>query len=151
MGPFVGISKQLLSVPQLRELMIKLDFKPSYYFFRWAHTVSGILDKLPSAVEFPMVEGQLFNAQWELRWKYKEGNCYEVLLLSVSGEHPDFLKVGEEWKTQDRSAHLYPSTEARFPKSVTSANLNLAQRYFIDIKTATVHFIALTVRAKPCL
>lgn len=51
----------------------------SYYFLRWFHKVSGIQRALTN--DFPSPEGQLFNAELELRWKRDDRN-YEVLLLS---------------------------------------------------------------------
>lgn len=146
MNPFVGIRKNFLSVPELLELIAKLTTEPSYYFFRWTHKVSKDWEIKPIKTDFPMIEGQMFNQNFELRWKLKRKDSYEVLLLSVSGEYPDFTIVGEDWQTQDRDAHLYSSTETRFPKSFPSKKLDIAQRYFIDKKTATVHFVALTVK-----
>ncbi|MEH2051809.1 hypothetical protein [Nostoc sp.] len=145
MNPFVGVSKKLLSVPELLELIAKLATQPSYYFLRWTHKVSKDWELAPTETDFPMIEGQMFNQNSELRWKQKRKDSYEVLLLSVAGESPDFAKVGEDWQTQDRDAHLYSSNETRFPKGFPSKKLDIAQRYFIDKKTATVHFVALTV------
>ncbi|MBW4687562.1 MAG: hypothetical protein KME40_21225 [Komarekiella atlantica HA4396-MV6] len=147
MNPFVGVSKKLLSVCELLELIAiaKLTTEPSYYFLRWTHEVSKCWEIAPSENNFPMIEGQMFNRECELRWKQKRKDSYEVLLLSVAGEYPDFLKVGEEWQTQDRDAHLYSSTETRFPKGFPSKKLDISQRYFIDKKTAKTHFVALTV------
>jgi hypothetical protein len=146
MKPFVGVSKKPLSVPQLRELITKLATESSYYFLRWTHKVSGIVEQQPSETDFPMTEGQMFNQKCELRWKQKRKDSYEVLLLSVVGEYPDFARVGTDWQTQERDAHLYNPTETRFPKGFSSINLDIAQRYFMDTKTATVHFIALTIK-----
>jgi hypothetical protein len=144
MKAFVGVGKQLLSVAQLQELMTKLRTEPSYYFLRWTHKVSGVIEQQPTDANFPMIEGQMFHSQTELRWKQKNKDCYDVLLLTITGEHPEFLPVDEEWKTQDRDAYIY-STETRFPKNFCSSVDKLTQRYFINAKTATVHFVALTV------
>lgn len=145
MNPFVGVSTELLSVPELLKLITKLATQPSYYFLRWTHKVSKDWELAPTETDFPMIEGQMFNQNSELRWKQKRKDSYEVLLLSVAGESPDFIKVDGDWQTQDRDAHLYSSNETRFPKGFPSKKLDIAQRYFIDKKTATVHFVALTV------
>ncbi|MGF2013960.1 hypothetical protein [Nostoc sp. DedVER01b] len=145
MNPFVGVSTKFLSVPELLNLIKNLATEPSYYFLRWTHKVSKDWEVKPTETDFPMIEGQMFNQNSELRWKQKRKDSYEVLLLSVTGEYPDFERVGEDWQTQDRDAHLYSHTETRFPKGFPSKKLDIAQRYFIDKKTATVHFVALTV------
>lgn len=146
MNAFVGYHKETLSVAQLRELITQFATEPSYYFLRWTHQVSQDWKKPPTETDFPMIEGQMFNRQWELRWKLKRQDSYAVLLLSVvDREYPDFKKIGTDWQTQERDAHLYQSTETRFPKGFPSQQINIAQRYFIDAKTATVHFVALTV------
>ncbi|MGJ5632332.1 hypothetical protein [Nostoc sp. CALU 1950] len=145
MNPFVGVSTKFLSVPELLDLIKKLATEPSYYFLRWTHKVSKDWEVAPTETDFPMIEGQMFNQNSELRWKQKRRDSYEVLLLSVAGEYPDFERVGEDWQTQDRDAHLYSHTETRFPKGFPSKKLDIAQRYFIDKKTTTVHFVALTV------
>jgi hypothetical protein len=145
MNPFVGVSKESLPVPKLLKLITKLATEPSYYFLRWTHKVSKDWELAPTETDFPMIEGQMFNQKCELRWKQKCKDSYEVLLLSIAGEDYDFTKVGEDWQTQDRDAHLYSSTETRFPKGFPSKKLDIAQRYFIDKKTATVHFVALTI------
>jgi hypothetical protein len=155
MNPFVGVSKKLLSVPELLELIAKLATQPSYYFLRWTHKVSKDWELAPTETDFPMIEGQMFNHSYELRWKQKckdsyevlllSKNSYEVILLSIADEDYDFIKIDGDWQTQDRDAHLYSSNETRFPKGFPSKKLDIAQRYFIDKKTATVHFVALTV------
>ncbi|RAM51039.1 MAG: hypothetical protein C6Y22_11670 [Hapalosiphonaceae cyanobacterium JJU2] len=145
MKAFVGYKKEPLSVTELLDLIKEFTTETSYYFLRWTHKVSGIIEESPTNAQFPMLEGQMFNHECELRWKYKQKDTYEVLLLSVAGEYPDFTKIGEDWQTQQRNAHLYSPTETRFPKGFYSPNLDIAQRYFIDTKTATVHFVALTI------
>jgi hypothetical protein len=165
MSPFVGVCQDLLTETQLRELVQQPATAPSYYFLRWSHQVSGIVDKLPD--DFPSPEGQMFNCDRELRWK-RQNNGYSVLVLSNTGEVPGFksiiddLKYSSEsedksyWKTEQRPAYGYPINETRFPRSRiypesldvrnTSPNQpKLAQRYFIAQPTATVHFVALTV------
>jgi hypothetical protein len=143
MNPFVGYKKDQ-SVLQLLELITKLATEPSYYFLRWTHKVSGITKQQPTETDFPMIEGQMFNQKYELRWKQKHKDSYEVLLLSIAGEYPDFERIGEDWQTQDRDAHLYSPTETRFPKGFYPTSIDVKQRYFIDKKTAAVHFVALT-------
>ncbi|MFE1744277.1 hypothetical protein [Coleofasciculus sp. H7-2] len=145
MNPFVGVSEQLLTVEQLRNLLEKPFNQGNYYFLRWTHQVSGIVGQLPN--EFPSPEGQMFNCDRELRWK-QQGQHFSVLLLSTTGCEPGFKGIGHKWETQQRDAHIYPATETRFPKGLSSANVDVAQRYFMDADTATVHFVALTVAKK---
>ncbi|MGB5962500.1 MAG: hypothetical protein WBG73_17670 [Coleofasciculaceae cyanobacterium] len=141
---FVGF-KQVSSKEELRELLNQKSSQSSYYFLRWAHKVSGFIKQLPP--DFPSPEGQMFNEDWELRWKQRK-NGYEVLLLSDNGAEPGFTKVGQKWDTQLRTAHVYPLTETRFPKEFIAESIDIAQRYFLDSQTATVHFVALTVSKK---
>lgn len=158
MNPFVGVSEQLLTVDQLRNLLQQPSTQSNYYFLRWSHKVSGIIEQLPD--EFPSPEGQMFNCDREFRWKQQRPGYYTVLLLSNTGKESAFTPVGEEWKTEQRSAYGYRRDETRFPQSLvypesldirisheeTKTNKpKLAQRYFIDKKTSTVHFVALTV------
>jgi len=165
MSPFVGVCQDLLTETQLRELVQKQATAPSYYFLRWSHQVSGIVDKLPD--DFSSPEGQMFNCDRELRWK-RQNDRYSVLVLSNTGEVPGFKSIIDDpeyasesedksyWKTEQRPAYGYPTTETRFPRSLiypesldvsnrSSNQPKLAQRYFIAQPTATVHFVALTV------
>jgi hypothetical protein len=142
MNPFVGVSEQLLTVEQLRGLLQTSSNQHSYYFLRWPHKVSGIKEQLPD--EFPSPEGQMFNCDRELRWK-QQGQHFSVLLLSTTGSQSGFKSIGQKWKIQQRDAHIYPATETRFPKGLSSTKIDVAQRYFMDADTATVHFVALTV------
>lgn len=144
MNPFVGVSEQLLTVEQLRDLLEKSS-NQCYYFLRWSYKVSGIIEQLPN--EFPSPEGQMFNYDRELRWK-QQGQHFSVLLLSTTGSEPGFKPIGQKWETQQREAHIYPATETRFPKGLSSTKVDVAQRYFMDADTATVHFVALTVAKK---
>ncbi|MDF5731958.1 MAG: hypothetical protein PUP92_29130 [Rhizonema sp. PD38] len=135
-------------------MLEKLATEPSYYFLRSAHAVSGVCRKLPK--EFATPEGQMFNADCELRWK-KRKLGYDVLLLSrvevgLEGMKQDF----SNWEICDFDAYLYKN-EPKFPNSFIFKGLNdedinldgiIAQRYFKDADTATVHFIALTVKEK---
>ncbi|MEA5565771.1 hypothetical protein [Anabaena sp. UHCC 0399] len=149
MNPFVGYKQVPLQVTELIELITKmaeLSPKNSNFFLRWSHQVSGIIDKSPTANEFPMLEGQMFNYDYELRWKQKHKNTYEVLMLSILGEYSGFELLGENWLTKDHDAHLYLPTETRFPKGFSPTDVDVKQRYFIDEKTASVHFVALTTK-----
>lgn len=148
MKPFVGVGKEYLSVSQLIDLIGKLAQESSYYFWRLSHKVSGFQTQPPLETDFPMIEGQMFDRESELRWKYKNNGLYDILLLTIAGEHEDFKLVGDKWETKDRDAHLYSQTETRFPKEFYTVDLAVKQRYFIDSKTANVHFIALTVGNK---
>ncbi|MEH2181071.1 hypothetical protein [Nostoc sp.] len=104
---------------------------------------------------FPSPEGQLFNSILELRWKQKQGK-YEVLLLSSQDEAPIFQPQDEQynfrpikgnWEILEQNALLHSPKETRFPKSLNSEDIkNIAQRYFRDQNTATVHFVALTIK-----
>lgn len=143
---FVG-TKQLNSVDELRELLTKNSHENSYYFLGWSHKVSGIVKNLPS--EFPSPEGQMFNEKLELRWK-KNKKGYQVLLLSNADSLPEFSPIEKTWETKTRDAFFYAqqNRETRFPRKFQVECFDIAQRYFIDAKTATVHFIALTVKTK---
>ena len=150
---FVGC-KQLSSSQELQTLLKDFDRQPSYYFLRWKHKVSGILTYLPS--EFISAEGQMFNAELELRWK-KNSSGYQVLLLSQNqpNKELEFNSIGKHWKTCDRNAYFYDIDETKFPQGFTYKNesqdniepkkISLAQRYFQDVQTSTVHFVALTI------
>lgn len=168
MKPFVGVGKEFLSVLKLQDLITKLAIEPSYYFLRWTHKVSGIREEKPTEIDFPVMEGQMFNHKYELRWKLQCDNLYEILLLSVAGEHPDFTLVGNTWKIEPNNKEKFPDyaypaygyrcNEARFPKEfIYPKSLDvrlseddgdkplLAQRYFIDGETSAVQFVALTL------
>jgi hypothetical protein len=148
---------------ELRALLEKLSIEQSYYFLRYPHAVSGIRMKLPEEF-FPGFEGQMFNTEWELRWK-KQTVGYEVLLLSRVEAAPDlgFDPVSSNgkqinWKICDRNAYLHNIDETQFPKGFIYKGVNgedidpkkfsISQRYFKDSDTATVHFVALTVSSK---
>ncbi|GBO53391.1 hypothetical protein APA_1298 [Pseudanabaena sp. lw0831] len=144
MSAFVGISQKLLSADELQNLISKLANDSSYYFLRWANRVSGITKKLGN---FPMLEGQMFNSELELRWKQKGANYEAFLLSSTAREYPNFEPLDREWETEDKDAYFYPPTETRFPKGFDyPPELKIGQRYFRDKKTATVHFVALTIK-----
>jgi hypothetical protein len=154
MTGYVGF-KQVSSASEIKNLLDKLVAQKSYYFVRSPHAVSGICMNLPP--DFPGFEGQMFNADRELRWK-KQANQYEVLILSrVEADLEGFEQLTEEWEICDRHACFHDIDETKFPKSfiykgekdekVNSQNISIGQRYFQDPKTATVHFVALTVRS----
>jgi hypothetical protein len=170
MNPFVGYQKQPLSVPQLLQLIQELVAdNPSYYFLRWSHAVSGIIKQPPTEAQFPMLEGQMFNYLSELRWKPQGEAGYQVLLLTIAGEHGDFtpMKAGKQgegetklWRIEPNNpqtfpaygyrAHLYRRDATRFPKELTFDHQpQLAQRYFIDSETSSVQFVALTLEVAP--
>jgi hypothetical protein len=146
MKAFVGVKKELLSIADLLKLIEELATESSFYFLRWTHKVSNDWQQKPKETDFPMLEGQMFNSQFELRWKKKCQNSYKVLLLSLTSDYPDFVPVGSNWHVQDQNVHLHPPTETRFPKQFSAQGLNIAQRYFINKQTSTVHFVALTIK-----
>jgi hypothetical protein len=146
---------------QLRELVSHpaIALSPSYYFLRWFHEVSGIRMQLPD--DFHSPEGQLFNAELELRWK-QHGKRYEVLLLGRSIPNPDLgfspLQGDWEWECCDRNAYFYDNDETKFPQGFLYQNaagqmlkpkeIPVKQRYFRNSQTSTIHFVALTVGKK---
>lgn len=175
MKPFVGVSKAE-SLSDLLELINKFATESSYYFLRWTHAVSGIIKTLPIEAELKqMIEGQMFNHLFELRWKRKAKDSYEVLLLSIASNNHKFIPIKEAteekpepWRIEPNDHKKFPSyaypaygyrpDETRFPKApIYPPNLNirikddnqkqpkLAQRYFIDNETSTVQFVALTL------
>ncbi|MBD2775423.1 hypothetical protein [Iningainema tapete] len=149
-------SQKNASLDELKSLLEKLAIEPSYYFLRSAHAVSGICRKLPE--EFATPEGQMFNADHELRWK-KQKSGYDVLLLSIKEVNLEGIKkdCSSNWEICDFNAYFYKN-ETKFPNGFTFKGLSdedinpedihISQRYFKDAKTATVHFIALTVKEK---
>ncbi|MHC5860020.1 hypothetical protein [Nostoc sp.] len=104
---------------------------------------------------FPSPQGQLFNSILEVRWQQKQGK-YQVLLLSSQDEAPIFKLQNKEdnfrpikgnWEILEQNALLHSPTETRFPKGLNSEDKkNIAQRYFRNKDTATVHFVALTIK-----
>ena len=81
-------SKQSVTLEELKQLLEELGSQErgnqkTYYFLRTPHKVSGICMKLPE--EFPTAEGQMFNANCELRWK-KRKSGYDVLVLFTKPE-----------------------------------------------------------------
>lgn len=112
-----------------------------YCFQRWPHCVrwQASIEQAFSPI------GQAFNADRELRWQ-QQGDCYSVLLLSITALESEFVAIGKGWHYRDRPAHFYPSTETRFARSLQPPDINIAQRYFIDARTAAVQFVALTLQ-----
>lgn len=153
MTAFVGYKEHPLSVSDLLDLLELINKSltdHTYYFLRWTHRVSGInkfeKTSISEQFQFPMLEGQMFNHEFELRWKYKKDNTYEVLLLSINGANSEFKPLEKKWQIEERNAYFYPSTETRFPKGFNyPKHLEIKQRYFLDQTTATVHFVALTL------
>lgn len=148
--------KRVGSVQDLKVLLDskELNIEPNYYFLCWSDEVSGIRMKPPD--RFPSPEGQMFNSKLEVRWK-KQGAGYELLLLSIEPKNIlGFEAISGAWKTCDRPAYFYNTGETRFPngfifkdeknENIAPKDIPIGQRYFQDAKTATVHFIALTVR-----
>ena len=126
----------------IKDLTSETD--PPCYFLRWPHKVSGFQTQQPTG--FPGPEGQMFDHRQELRWKQQGSANYSILLLSL--DQPlikRFNPLEGRWKAQDRKAHVYPTEVTRFPRQIHHGNVNIAQRYFVDDSTATVHFVALTL------
>ncbi|UKP00944.1 hypothetical protein [Nostoc sp. UHCC 0870] len=171
---FVGVNQQPLSAEELIKLLQKFSTPPSYYFLRWAHRVGGFWrlgaeDSEYTSLEadvrarlqknldetFPSPQGQLFNSILEVRWQQKQGK-YEVLLLSSQDKAPifqlqnkqySFRPIKRNWEIIEQNVLLHSPTETRFPKDLNSEDIkNIAQRYFRDKHTATVHFVALTIK-----
>ena len=103
-------SKQIVKLEELQKLIEELgsqerENQETYYFLRSPHKVSGICMKLPE--EFPTAEGQMFNANCELRWKKRKSD-YDVLVLSrdelnLVGFQPIFKEYeSSEEKEEDK-------------------------------------------------
>lgn len=139
-----SVQTATLTDAQLKTHIENLFTDSCYYFLRYPDDVSGIKKGKPT--EFPL-EGQVFDAKTELRWK-KKGHQYQVLLLSTEDKNLEgFTPLGKNWESKAYDALIYPETETRLPKSVkVPENINIGQRYFRNPDTATIHFIALTVK-----
>ncbi|MBD2150402.1 hypothetical protein H6F44_09765 [Pseudanabaena sp. FACHB-1277] len=142
---FVG-TRENLSESELNHLLQQYQGNHSYYFLRWADRVSGVIENLPDSLS---PEGQMFNADLEIRWKRK-GDKYNVLLLSeYDNDYPEFNgfdRFPQTWQAETRNAKFYTATETRFPKEfIYPEKLNFGQRYFKDQDTGIVHFVALTI------
>ncbi|AKG24392.1 hypothetical protein IJ00_02095 [Calothrix sp. 336/3] len=118
----------------------------SYYFLRYTHAVTGICLQLPK--DRGEIEGQMFNAICELRWKKSKAG-YEALILSKQKIILDgFERLTRDWVICDRDAFWHDVNETKFPKGFKfpEKQPKIKQRYFQDSATATVHFVALTVK-----
>lgn len=73
----------------------------------------------------------------------------EQLIFQFQNEKICFQPIKGNWEILEQNVLLHARNETRFPKEFTSDKLNnlIAQRYFRDKDTATVHFVAL--RLKP--
>ncbi|MEH2317519.1 hypothetical protein [Nostoc sp.] len=144
--------QQLVAPEEIGTLITQVSNSQSYYFLRYSHAVSGICSNLPD--ERGEIEGQVFNSICEIRWKkYKFG--YEVLILSQQKFNLEgFENLTGNWKICDRDAYWHNPEETRFPKGLIFKGENnqsikpeaIKQRYFKDSDTATIHFVALTVK-----
>ncbi len=139
-------TKTVDTIDELRDILGK--FAPNCcYFGRWAHKVSGLVTDIDRALPSP--EGQMFGSGCEIRWKQHTDRGYKVLLLHCDRSVTDwgFDPVGDGWQASaPLNAHLYDSDETRFPQGFTStAKIKLQQRYFQDVATKTVHFVAITL------
>lgn len=139
MSGFVGV-RNVQSAEELRSLIQEHQSEKSCFFLRWPHKVSGFRKALPD--EFPSPDGQMFDSDIELRWK-QQGQSYSVLLLSIGKIYADFESVGDQWEVKDQDAHLYSKTETRFPKGIDDQDIQIGQRFFTDLQTSTIHFVAL--------
>ena len=161
---FVG-TKNLNSLEELKHFLVNIKQDSNYYFWRSPHKVSGIKSELSEDIN-SATEGQVFNSQWELRWK-KNKSGYTLLLLSKENTDvcSQFKPIPFDWEIEDRKALLYEankkisdreirSKETRFPKgfehnfAIKESETNkpkICQRYFLNSQTSTVHFVALTV------
>ncbi|KKI99895.1 hypothetical protein [Prochlorothrix hollandica] len=167
MNGFVGW--QLVDDPEtvLATLKPLGNFSP-YYFLRWHHRVSGLIDQstfetqyLPKGLS-PV--GQVFTQSLELRWERRSRRLaqkppqYHLLLLGRADSEtpfPGFTPLQEHqavipWKTVDYNAVLPQeggSEGTRFPKGfIVSPELDpksLRQRHFIHKNTGITHFVAL--------
>lgn len=139
MSAFVGT--KTCEETELKTLLTEQQTEKSYYFLRWHHAVSGFISEVPDKLS---PTGQLFDAEKELRWQWKQ-NQFHLLLLSQNDSNPDFLPLGGNWQTKDVNSILR-SNETRFPHRIKGQAIkNLAQRYFMDAETAIIHFVALTL------
>lgn len=148
--------KQFVEIENINNIIDEVkkisNSQENYYFLRYSHQVSGICLELPS--DRGEIEGQMFNAICELRWK-KYKSCYEILILSKDKfELEGFDLLPGNWQIKDYQAY-WNKQEPRFPKGLKFQGKNnqdiepdkipIHQRYFQDSDTATVHFVALTI------
>lgn len=133
---FVGTA--MLSATELQDFLE--TWSECHWFQRWPHCVRW---EAPDWEALSPI-GQVFNRDRELRWKQR-GDRFDVLLLSRIALPPEFEAIGQGWRYRDRSAHFYPKTDTRLPRSLSYPDINIAQRYFMDAQTAVVQFVALTL------
>jgi hypothetical protein len=145
---FVGTKRVDLS--ELKKLLSNLSKDKTYYFLKWIDKVKGFHPFNDSIFSDLSPEGQIFNSQWELRWR-KQGKSFDLLLLSIEENIADFQPLKQDWiwQYQDRDVIVHPKKETRFLQSESlSQNAitnEIKQRYFIHQQTSTIHFIALTI------
>ena len=142
------VATSLISKAQLEELLNKLEGKDYCYFLRWQDKVSGFRQDFP--VNISASQGQIFNQVRELRWK-SQGDNFSILLLSTQEElvekalfdTVDFQALPDSWIYRNHKAFVHPADETRFPNPIQNRGINIAQRYFLNQDTGTIHFVAL--------
>jgi hypothetical protein len=149
---FVGCLKNPVDKEELRELFKQFEAPKFLYFLRWPHKVSGFIPKLEGELS---PEGQLITSNCELRWKQKIGKFDALLLSKDDVSSPDlsaFEAIDGDWQLEDHEAEIHGKnkdkergSETRFPKDFRNSASSIKQRYFIDRRTGTVHFVALTL------
>jgi hypothetical protein len=145
-------TKTVDSIQELRSLLANLATGDCCYFARWAHKVSGMVTAIDDVLPEPngSPEGQMFGSNFEVRWKKTSQQRYEVLLLHCEKSVTEwqFTPVGNGWHVPKTplGSYFYDADETRFPQGFELAKkMKLRQRYFQDVMTATVHFVALTI------
>lgn len=136
------VATNTLQGEELRELLEKLAASGRYYYFlRWPHNIQGFVEELPETLS---PEGQIVTANCELRWK-QHGTGNDVLLLSTEKHVPEgFTAIDAVWSTQDHAA-VVAKDDSRFPWKFQHKTTKIGQRYFLDSRTNTVHFVALAL------
>ena len=137
MSPFVGV--QTVETLEALETLVREYQADSYWFLKWPHKVSGFIDQPPKDLSS---EGQLIHADYEIRWKPKH-HLFSVLLLDSKGSKDKFKALEGEWKTREVPGMVYEPPIPKFAKLKRSP-IQVRQRYFIDARTETIHFVALT-------
>lgn len=175
MSEFVGfceLSEEELKT-LLQELESSSQPSYYYYFMRSPSHVSGIVETMKDfpTPEGQLFNRNL-ELRWK---KQSSGYSVLLLTTTGELSDFKFQPIERKWKVEERPAYGYGSSETRFPKSLIYADsldirppptrqkpvikqkpdqpkdrskrklAQLAQRYFIDSNTATVHFIALTL------
>jgi len=141
MSPFVGT--ETCQETELKNLLSSLQSQNSYYFLRWRHKVSGFIKQCPDSLS---PEGQLFDADKELRWQFQNSQFHLLLLSQVDDLDTNFFPVGNSWETKVVNGMLREN-DTRFPNQIKGETINhIAQRYFIDAETGTIQFVALTLK-----